>query len=213
LTQAGDTRWVSHFHSICNVLRMFNPTCVVLENIIEEGSTYSQRGDANVAYTIITSFKFVFILHLMRKIIGTTDYFCQHLQQKSQDILSAMQLVSNTKTLIQKMRNEDRDSLLEEVIPFCNKHEIEIPNFGARYIKVRGCRQWDHITVEHHYHFDIFNAAIDCQLQELDNRFGERTMELLTLSSALDSSDDYKSFNINDIYTLAEKYYSLDFSD
>jgi hypothetical protein len=66
--------------------------------------------------------------------------------------------------------------------------------------------------VKHHYHFDIFNTAIDCQLQELNNRFGERTMELLTLSSTLDSSNDYKSFNINDICTLADKYYSLYFS-
>jgi hypothetical protein len=46
--------------------------------------------------------------------------------------------------------------------------------------------------VEHHYHFNIFNVDIDFQLQELDNIFGERTMELLTLSSALDLSDDYK---------------------
>ena len=60
-------RWGSHFHSICSVLMMFNPTCVVLENIIEEGSTNSQRGDANVAYTMTTSFKFIFILHLMRE--------------------------------------------------------------------------------------------------------------------------------------------------
>jgi hypothetical protein len=39
--------------------------------------------------------------------MGTTDCLCQHLQQKSQDILSAMQLVSNTKALLQKLRNED----------------------------------------------------------------------------------------------------------
>ena len=149
----------------------------------------------------------------MRKIIGTTDCLCQHLQQKSQDILNVMQLVSNTKTLLQKLRNEDWDSLLEEVISFCSKHEIDIPDFSAHYIKVRGRRQQDHIAVKHHYHFDIFNAAIDCQLQELDNRFGERTMELFTLSSTLDPSDDYKSFNINDICTLADKYYSFDFSD
>jgi hypothetical protein len=77
----------------------------------------------------------------MREIMGTTDCLCQHLQQKSQDILSAMQLVSNTKTLLQKIRNEDWDSLLEEVISFCNKHEIDIPDFGARYVKVRGHRQ------------------------------------------------------------------------
>ena len=38
-------------------------------------------------------------------------------------------------------------------------------------------------------------------------------MELLTLSSALDLNDTYKLFNINDICTLAEKHYSLDFFD
>jgi hypothetical protein len=59
---------------------MFNPTCVVLENIIKEGSNYSQCGNVNAAYTMITSFKFVFILHLMSEIMGTTDYLCQHLQ-------------------------------------------------------------------------------------------------------------------------------------
>jgi hypothetical protein len=35
---------------------MFNPTCVVLENIIQKESTYSQYGDVNVAYTMIMSF-------------------------------------------------------------------------------------------------------------------------------------------------------------
>jgi hypothetical protein len=64
--------------------------------------------------------------------------------------------------------------------------------------------------VKHHYHFDIFNAAIDFQLQELDNRFGERTIELLTLSSALNPNNAYKSLNIYDICTIAEKYCSLD---
>jgi hypothetical protein len=67
--------------------------------------------------------------------------------------------------------------------------------------------------MEHHYHVDIFNTAIDFQLQELDSRFGERTMKLLTLSLTLDLNDGYKSFNINDICTLVSKYYSLDFSD
>jgi len=39
----------------------------------------------------------------------------------------------------------------------------------------------------------------------------EWAMELLTLSSALDPNDAYKSFNIDDICRLAEKYYPLDF--
>jgi hypothetical protein len=90
LKQAGDTRWSSHFYSICSLLRLFNHVCSVLEKIVKEGSTYSQRGDADIAYEMITSFNFIFILHLMREIMGTTDCLCQHLQQKSQDILSAM---------------------------------------------------------------------------------------------------------------------------
>jgi hypothetical protein len=149
----------------------------------------------------------------MREIMGTTDCLCQHLQQKSQDILSAMQLVSNTKALLQKLRNEDWDNFLEKVVSFSKKFEIDIPDLGARYVKGRGRLQRDHITVEHHYHFDVFNATIDFQLQELNFRFGERAMELLTLSSALDPNDAYKSFNIDDICNLAEKYYSLDFSE
>ena len=71
----------------------------------------------------------------------------------------------------------------------------------------------DHVTVEHHYHFDIFNVTIDVQLQVIDNRFGEQSIELLTLCSALDPKDAYKSFNVDDICRLVEKYYPLDFSE
>jgi hypothetical protein len=48
----------------------------MLENITNEGSTYSQRGDANVAYKMITSFQFIFILHLMKEIMGITHGLC-----------------------------------------------------------------------------------------------------------------------------------------
>jgi hypothetical protein len=48
----------------------------------------------------MTSFEFVFILHLMKEIIQITDHLCQVLQSKSQDILSVMRLVSSTKRCI-----------------------------------------------------------------------------------------------------------------
>ena len=67
--------------------------------------------------------------------------------------------------------------------------------------------------MEHHYHFDIFNITIDFQLQELDSRFGEKAIELLTLSFALNPKNAYKSFTIDDICILAEKYYPFDFSE
>ncbi|KAG6660505.1 hypothetical protein CIPAW_03G111900 [Carya illinoinensis] len=209
----GDSRWGSHFYSICNLLQMFEATCLVLETIIKEGSTYSQHEDANPAYKMITSFEFIFTLHLMKEIIGITDILCQVLQQKSQDILNAMNMVSTTKGLIQKLRNEGWENLLENVVSFFNKFDIDIPKLSSRYVQGRGRHQRDHITIEHHYHFKIFNATIDFQMQELDNRFGEGTTKLLMLSSALDPKDGYKSFNIDDICCLVEDYYPLDFSE
>jgi len=43
--------------------------------------------------------------------------------------------------------------------------------------------------------------------------FSGQAMNLLTLSCALSPGDSYKSFNIDTICTLVEKYYSMDFSD
>ncbi|KAG7943691.1 hypothetical protein I3843_15G055900, partial [Carya illinoinensis] len=165
IKRAGDSRWGSHFYSICSLLRMFEATC--------------------------------------SEIMGITDVLCQVLQQKSQDILNAMNMVSTTKGLIQKLRNEGWENLLENVVSFSKKFDIDIPELSSRYIQGRGRHQRDHITIEHHYHFEIFNAVIDFQMQELDNRFGEGTTKLLILSSALDPKDEYKSFNIDDILSTA----------
>ncbi|XP_073138007.1 uncharacterized protein [Henckelia pumila] len=85
---------------------MFSATCEVLLNIIEDGTTLAQRGDADAAYEVLTSFEFVFILHLMRKILDISNLLCQALQLKFQDILNAMHLVSSTKLLIQKLRDD-----------------------------------------------------------------------------------------------------------
>lgn len=40
---------------------MFEATCTVLNHIICDGVTYTQRGDADVSYVAITSFEFVFV--------------------------------------------------------------------------------------------------------------------------------------------------------
>ncbi|XP_059638983.1 uncharacterized protein LOC132281283 [Cornus florida] len=112
-------------------------------------------------------------------------------------------------------REDDWDIFLANVVSFCNRHNIDIPDLSSRYVEGTGrhCQQQDHITVEHHYHFDIFNSAIDLQLMKLEHRFNNEVKELLTLSSALDPSDSFKSFNVEKICNLAEKFYPWDFTD
>ena len=177
---------------------MFSATCAVLRNIINDRSKSNQRAEADGVYDSITSFEFVFILHLMRDIMEITDDLCQALQSKSQDILNAMHLVSTRKILIQKFREDGWVPLLEKIKLFSNDHGIQIPDMSCPYKGGRGQShsERDQLTMEHHFRVDIFMVTVDSQLEGLNNRFKEYVMELLVLSSALDPRDGYRSFKI-----------------
>ncbi|KAD5317982.1 hypothetical protein E3N88_17928 [Mikania micrantha] len=66
-----------------------------------------------------------------------------------------------------------------------------------------------HVTFGHYYRVDVFNFTLDKQLLELNNRFNEDAMELLSLSSSLVS----KEINVDQICLLVEKYYPTYFND
>ncbi|GJX34344.1 zinc finger MYM-type protein 1-like protein [Tanacetum coccineum] len=211
IQRPGDTRWSSHFKSICSLVRLFGPTRVVLNDICIGRSTGPQKGDAKYALTHLLSFDFILVLHLMKKIMEITDKLCKFLQNKSQDIVNALTLVSTTKTLIQKLRDDGWQSLIDQVVCFCDKYNIPVPDMNATYRDIIQSRnKKDDVTVEHHYRVDVFIVAIDSQLQELNNRFNESVSELLRLSVTLDPK---KSFNVDDICKLVTKYYPLDFTE
>ncbi|XP_050292493.1 uncharacterized protein LOC126733268 [Quercus robur] len=48
---------------------------------------------------------------------------------------------------------------------------------------------------------------------ELNHQFSEHAMELLTLSSALDPREAYESIRVNDICSLVDNFYPIDFID
>ena len=111
------------------------------------------------------------------------------------------------------MRDNGWDNLLKVAQIFCEKHNIDVLNMNSRYVLKGGHHQHDDLNVEHHYRVDIFNVAINSQVFELNSKFNEQAMKLLTLSSALDAKDVYKSFNIDDFCCLVEKNYPLDFTE
>ncbi|XP_050238057.1 uncharacterized protein LOC126687539 [Mercurialis annua] len=215
LQRAGDTRWSSHLKSISSLIKMFSATCEVLLNIIDDGTTSARRGDADAAYEVLTSFEFVFILHLMRNFLEISNLLCQALQLQSQDILNALHLVSSTKLLIQKLREDGWEELVLTTKSFCEAVNILVPDFSVIYVARRGRarHQQDKFTVEHHYKVDIFNAVIDSQLQELNNKFNDHTVELLTLCSALDPREKRTKFRVDDICKLVQKFYPRDFEE
>ena len=100
LQRARATRWSSHFASVSSLIKMFNSISILLEKMIDNGLNSNIRGEAKCAYKKMKSFEFVFILHLMNKVLGIPDMLCQALQMKSQDILNALYLVSTTKIFL-----------------------------------------------------------------------------------------------------------------
>ncbi|KAJ1687974.1 hypothetical protein LUZ63_019364 [Rhynchospora breviuscula] len=214
LQRPTDTRWSSHYNSICSLARMFGATVSVLRSLATDRSLspYS-RGDAAASLEKLLSFEFVFVMHLMIEIMAITNTLCQALQDKSLDILNALSLVSSTKMLIQKLRDDGWEPLLEKVNSFCHKHEIKLLDMSCRYVDLTKSRnKHDNRTMEHHYRVDIFTTAIDQQLQELNARFSEQSMELLTLASILDPRNN-KSFDITEICRLAKRFYPADFTE
>jgi hypothetical protein len=87
--------------SISNLIKIFSLDYKVILKIIDVGTTSSQRAEANSVHQVMTLFEFVLILHLMKESLQITDYLCQPLQSKSQNILSVMRLVSFAKRCIQ----------------------------------------------------------------------------------------------------------------
>ncbi|XP_042387454.1 uncharacterized protein LOC121979532 [Zingiber officinale] len=191
LQRAADTRWSSHLRSLKGLIKMFSASCTVLLKVMDDGLP-SQRADATSVYEEMTSFDFVFILHLM----------------------NAMELVLSTKNLLQHMRDNKWNDLLAKVKSFCELRNIDIPDFNAPYIDRQGrarVRQ-DNFTIEHHYQVDLFYASIDSQLQEINGRFSDDAMEFLILSNALNPQNAMESFKIEDICKLVEKFYAQDFT-
>ncbi|KAJ9541478.1 hypothetical protein OSB04_027984 [Centaurea solstitialis] len=185
LQRAGDTRWSSHFRSVSSLIKMFSPTCEVLLKIAEEG-TGPLKGDADSAYEAMTTFDFIFVLHLEKEIMEITD-----------------------------LLYERWDDLLRLVKSFCEVRNIDIPDLSSSYFS-RGARarneHSDH-TLEHHYRVDIFYEAINCQLMELDHRFSDSAMEMFRLASTLDPKNAHETFRSLDVCQLVEKFYPEDFSD
>ncbi|XP_024039301.1 uncharacterized protein LOC18040574 [Citrus clementina] len=131
------------------------------------------------------------------------------------DELETSKGLNQIRTLQRKMRNKEWQNLLENVISFRKACNIDIPDINARYIVRQGRAhdQDDNFTIEQQYRVNIFYAAIDSQLQELNIRFNDSSVELLMLSSALDLREGYNSFGIDNICQLVDKFYRDNFTD
>nr|XP_011459928.1 PREDICTED: zinc finger MYM-type protein 1-like [Fragaria vesca subsp. vesca] len=183
IKRSCDTRWSSHYGTLVNFIVMFSSITDVLDEISSTN------------------------LHLMRIILGITHELSQALQKYDQDIVNAMDLVKVCKRKLQTMRENGWVSLLEEVVLFCGKENISVPNMDAQYVcPGKSRRRAPEMTNMYYYRFDFFCAVIDFQLQELDNRFNEASTELLLCLACLSPNYSFAAYNKQSLMRLVELY-------
>ncbi|XP_021725924.1 zinc finger MYM-type protein 1-like [Chenopodium quinoa] len=187
LKRPGDTRWSSYYKSISNIILLFPTIVKVLVHIGKHGVS-EDKFKAQIVLGQLESFDFVFIAHLMLTIFGYTNDLCVALQRKEQDIVNAMELVTYTKLVLQKMREQGWDSLLNKITKITSRRFVE------------------EATNEHHFRVGIFVRVIDLHLQELDDRFNERNMEILICMACLSPKDNFSSFDKDKVLKLASFY-------
>ncbi|XP_074318249.1 uncharacterized protein LOC141655049 [Silene latifolia] len=180
LSRPGDTRWGSHFKTILHVFDIFPAILKVLDAIGEfcDGSEFVKV--ESLAFTMRT-FDYVFIGQLMITIFGITNALNKALQKKDQNIVNAVSLVDVTQKNLQKIREDGWTAHMEKVTLFCQKNEICVPVMSDMYVvpgrRRRGKKEVDNLT---HFRIEVFLSLIDQIWSEIDDRFGERSKDLLT---------------------------------
>ena len=184
----------------------------LLEVIEKDGRLSDQRAEASDLLDFIQCYEFVFLLHLMKTVLGITNELSQALQRKDQDLVNAMDLVKSCKRRFQHTRDNGWQSLLEEICVFCEKNSVSIPNmedvFVARGRSRRGVQEFTNL---HHFQNDLFYTIIDDQMGELNSRFNEVNTELLLCMACLNPSDSFSAFDKKKLIQFAE-FYPSDFS-
>ncbi|XP_072149495.1 uncharacterized protein [Setaria viridis] len=215
LPRPGETRWGSHYKTICNIITMYSSIHGVL---IDLGDDISYKDDWTKIHFVLgafETFEFIFFVHLMFVILGYTNELSECLQRRDQDILNAISLVNVAKNKMQQLRSDGWDHFLERVTSFCIKHHVEVPAMDGDYVPYGKSARYARArnqTNDDHFRREVYIGVIDQISQELDNRFDEINMELLSCMSAFSPSNSYASFDAQKIRRLAE-FYPKDFSN
>ncbi|XP_027771430.1 uncharacterized protein LOC114076511 [Solanum pennellii] len=161
----GDTHWGSHYKTLDNLIVLFPSVIHVLEFTGCEFPNYTNRLLAKTL--VVMKFDFAFLLHLMWKVPMMTNELSSSLQRMYQDIVNATGFLALTKQRLQNMRDNEFESLMDDVSSFCDKHDIAIPEMNSSYFPRNSKRKDLDVTYSHHLHVEIFYVVIDLHLQEL----------------------------------------------
>ncbi|CAI0548692.1 unnamed protein product [Linum tenue] len=208
LKRPGDTRWGSHLGALTNLMDMFSSVVDVLNEM--QFDTRSKEAQGKVVNSLLQmqTFEFVFHMKMMIEVLAITNELSIALQRKDQDLVNAMELINCSKKRLQELRDEGWEPLFDDVVSFCTKEQIHVPNMNDLFtLAGRTRRSTPHQPTNlHYYQVDLFYAVIDLQLQELNTRFGEVNTRLLDCISCFSPANSFASFDKAKLMSLTEFY-------
>ncbi|CAH9094900.1 unnamed protein product, partial [Cuscuta europaea] len=187
-------------------MSMWSSVLKALENVYEDGAN-EERGIASSLIDKMENYEFVFVMHLMIYLLGITNELSLALQQKDQNIVLAIHLISTMKAQLQEFRDNGWDNLFKEVNLFCENQKIPLSNM-EEHVKVRGRSRRNGETISNLIHFrgGIFCEVLDKMISEMSNRFPEASTELLSCIACLDPRNSFCHFDIDKLLRMAELY-------
>lgn len=213
LERSADAPLESHFETVRSFITIFPSIVNILEVIASDDVCSSERMWADGFVDDLQSFEFVYMLHVMFKVLSITKELDIVLQRKDQDIVNVLKLVGTTKRQFEMMRDGEWEHFMDDVSSFCVKHDILIPKMDDLYVIPRGLkRKVSTVTYSHHYRVEVFDVVIDSQLQELDKCFDTVSNDLLLGMASLSAVNSFANYDKDKIMRLA-KYYPNEFGD
>ena len=160
LKRPGDTRWGSHFNTLNRLQSMWPSITEVLQGVYDDGSDPDTRDLSKTLLLRMETYDVAFFLILMIRILGLVHALSLVLQERDQNIVQAMSLISTTKKDLRYFRENEWDNFLEEVENFCVANSIDVINMEDT-IKSRVRMKRDgRVTNYHHYRVEIYCEVI-----------------------------------------------------
>lgn len=171
------TRWTSHDRAVNVVFLKYLAVIVTLENLTKSPDT-STACQAKGLYPNITSFKFIAIMILMKKIFDITTPLSNYLQSSTLDFVEALSLVDSAQDRLKKLRTEEIfNNLMDEAKSFATLHNLEETSLKEdrirRKTKMPGenCRDEAPTNVINKFKINVYFYTLDKIIGTLDSRF------------------------------------------
>lgn len=207
LLEPTDTRWGSHYATLTKLLTMWQSVIEVLENACYDGTEVGTRATTEWLFRSMETYEFVLYLHLMKNVLGITNELSNCLQERDRNIIQAMHHIETVKILLKDLKENGWEKFAQEVETFCKVNTIPVPNMEETMPRaIRHKRDGTVVTRHHFYRVEIFGKVLHLVEQEIEKRFTESSIELLTCVTCLDPRDSFSKFNVEKLVRLAELY-------